>query len=143
MPSTIRLAMSFGSANAVPARPGTRALMAGMALNRCVTPVRPSPIARTISAAVASLWPAHTRIPRDESSRMKPTGTLVVALEPFDVAVTFERQHVRGDAIEKPPVVADDHGATGEIFQRRLKGAQRSEEHTSELQSRLHLVCRL
>src|SRR2546422_8257696 len=33
-----------------------------------------------------------------------------------------------------------DTGNNAEIFQRNVK---RSEEHTSELQSRLHLVCRL
>src|SRR3989449_4720396 len=31
----------------------------------------------------------------------------------------------------------------GEEYERQVKAAERSEEHTSELQSRLHLVCRL
>src|SRR5579864_6164161 len=53
---------------------------------------------------------------------------LVVALEPGDLGVALEGQDVRGDAIEEPAVVADDH---------------RSEEHTSELQSHVNLVCRL
>src|SRR2546429_8608054 len=37
-----------------------------------------------------------------------------------------------------------DHRAEHQpVAERRLDGARRSEEHTSELQSRLHLVCRL
>ena len=38
----------------------------------------------------------------------------VVALEPDDFAVALEGQDVRGDAVEKPAVVADDHRAAGE-----------------------------
>src|SRR2546422_4386280 len=34
-------------------------------------------------------------------------------------------------------------GKQGTLHARRRAGALRSEEHTSELQSRLHLVCRL
>src|SRR2546422_4110800 len=34
-----------------------------------------------------------------------------------------------------------DHGGSALVI--RMKSRQRSEEHTSELQSRLHLVCRL
>src|SRR2546422_3457752 len=39
----------------------------------------------------------------------------------------------------------DDHPAPAEVRDRVLRvcGVARSEEHTSELQSRLHLVCRL
>ena len=36
---------------------------------------------------------------------------LEVAFEPFDMAVAFEGQDVRGDAIEEPAIVADDDGA--------------------------------
>src|SRR5271169_2191504 len=49
---------------------------------------------------------------------------LEVAFEPFDMAVAFEGQHVGGDAVEEPAVVADDHGAAGEIFQRLFERAQ-------------------
>jgi hypothetical protein len=42
---------------------------------------------------------------------------LKVALEPFDVAVAFEGQDMRGDAVEEPAVMADDDGAAGEILQ--------------------------
>src|SRR5882762_5292232 len=50
---------------------------------------------------------------------------LEIAFEPFDMAVTFEGQDMRGDAVEEPAVMADDHGATGEILQRLLQRAQR------------------
>ena len=56
-----------------------------------------------------------------------PVGlvVLVVALEPDDLAVAFERQDVRRDAIEEPAIVADDDGAAGERQQRLLERAQR------------------
>src|SRR5205809_5885260 len=46
----------------------------------------------------------------------------------------------RLDPVHDPrEIFADGQISPGQFFQR----AQRSEEHTSELQSRLHLVCRL
>src|SRR5713101_5299560 len=50
---------------------------------------------------------------------------LVVALEPFDVAVALEGQHVGGDAVEEPAIMADDHRTAGEIDQRLFQRAQR------------------
>ena len=50
---------------------------------------------------------------------------LVVALEPHHLAVAFERQHVRRDAVEEPAVVADHHRAAGERQQRLFERAQR------------------
>ena len=50
---------------------------------------------------------------------------LEVAFEPFDMAVAFEGEDVGGDAVEEPAVVADDHGAAGEILQRLFQRAQR------------------
>src|SRR2546422_2907714 len=54
------------------------------------------------------------------------------------------------DARGRPPVTGGVLERVGEANQRRLaprtaqqRQAERSEEHTSELQSRLHLVCRL
>src|SRR5690242_7909152 len=41
-----------------------------------------------------------------------------IALEPLDVALALERQHVGGDAVQKPAVVADDDRAAGEILER-------------------------
>ena len=46
---------------------------------------------------------------------------LVVALEPAHLAVAFERQHVRGDAIEEPAIVADHDGTTGERLESGLE----------------------
>ena len=48
----------------------------------------------------------------------------VVPLEPDDFAVALERQDVRGDAIEKPAVVAADHGAAGEVLKTLFQGSQ-------------------
>ena len=50
---------------------------------------------------------------------------LEIALEPFDMAVAFEGQDMGGDAVEEPAVMADDHGAAGEILQRLFQRAQR------------------
>ena len=48
-----------------------------------------------------------------------------VALEPAHLAVALEREHVRGDAVEEPAVVADDDGAAGEALEAVLERAQR------------------
>ena len=50
---------------------------------------------------------------------------LIVPLEPHHLAVAFEREHVRRDAIEEPAIVADDDGAAGEVQQRLFERAQR------------------
>jgi hypothetical protein len=50
---------------------------------------------------------------------------LEVALEPFDMAVALEGQDVGRDAVEEHAIVADDHGAAGEILQRLFQRAQR------------------
>src|SRR5262249_54973619 len=50
---------------------------------------------------------------------------LVVALAPDRLAVALEGQDVGGDAVQKPPVVADHHGAAAEGEQRLLQRAQR------------------
>ena len=49
---------------------------------------------------------------------------LEVPLEPFDVAVALERKYVRRQAVKEEAVVADDHGAAGEIFDRFLERAK-------------------
>ncbi len=48
-----------------------------------------------------------------------------IALEPLDVAVALEGEDVGRDAVEKPAVVADDHGAAGEILKRLLQCTER------------------
>jgi hypothetical protein len=50
---------------------------------------------------------------------------LEIAFEPFDVAIALKGEDVGGDAVEEPAVVADDHGAAGEILQRLFERAQR------------------
>src|SRR5919206_125099 len=50
---------------------------------------------------------------------------LVVALEPDGLGLALERQDVRGDAVEKPAVVADDDGAAGEGEERLFQRPQR------------------
>src|SRR6185369_1034474 len=67
---------------------------------------------------------------RDDGVRTEPPHlvllvVLEVALEPFDMAVAFEGQDMRGDAVEEPAVVADDDGAAGKILQRLLQRPQR------------------
>ena len=46
------------------------------------------------------------------------------AFEPFHMGFAFERQNMRADAVEKEPVVGDDHGAAGEIHQSVFQRAQ-------------------
>ena len=43
----------------------------------------------------------------------------------MDVAVPFEGQDVRGDAVEEPAIVADDDHAAGEVQDRFFQGPQR------------------
>ena len=50
---------------------------------------------------------------------------LVVAFAPDGLAVALEGEDVRGDAVEEPAVVADDHGAAAEVEQGVFQGAQR------------------
>src|SRR6516162_10202949 len=60
-----------------------------------------------------------------EAAHLVLLVVLEVAFEPFDVAVAFEGQNVGGDAVEEPAVVADDHGAAGEILERLLQRTKR------------------
>ena len=58
----------------------------------------------------------------------------VVAFEPDGAALSFESQNMCGYAVEKPAVVAYDHGASRKIFNRFFKGAERVY---------IEIVCRL
>ena len=49
---------------------------------------------------------------------------LEVPLEPLDMGLAFKGEDVRADAVEEEAVVADDHGAAGEVDQRVFQGAQ-------------------
>src|SRR5437870_2981389 len=67
---------------------------------------------------------------RDDRIRAEPAHlvllvVLIVALEPLDMALALEGEDVRSDAIEEPAIVADDHGAAGEILQCLLERTQR------------------
>jgi hypothetical protein len=66
----------------------------------------------------------HPRI-HAEPPRLVGLIVLEVALEPLDVALALEGEHVGRDAVEESAVVTDDHGAAGEILQRLLERAQR------------------
>ncbi len=47
----------------------------------------------------------------------------IIAFEPHHLGVSFKGKDVRGCAVKKPPVMADDNGTPPEIFQGLLKGA--------------------
>jgi len=49
----------------------------------------------------------------------------IVSLKPRDLAVAFEREDVRRDAIEEPTVMANHYGAAGKILQRLFERAHR------------------
>src|SRR5687768_18145298 len=72
-----------------------------------------------------------------------PFGNVEVRVDVLNVVVLFERVH-EAQKLAGGGLVLDldgrprNHGQVG-----RLDLDSRSEEHTSELQSRLHLVCRL
>ena len=49
----------------------------------------------------------------------------VVSVEEDRLALPLKREDVRGDPVEKPAVVADDHGTTRKILERLLERAYR------------------
>src|SRR3954464_13751938 len=67
------------------------------------------------------------RLIRRRAESALPIGlvVLVVPLEPDHLAVSLEGEHVRGDAVEEPAVVADHDRAAGEVEQRFLERTQR------------------
>src|SRR2546422_5090911 len=76
-------------------------------------------------------------IRRPPRSTLFPYTTLFRSPGPAGHAVGRSRLHPRRDRVPKNPEGPVPHD------RRALTGHTRSEEHTSELQSRLHLVCRL
>ena len=40
----------------------------------------------------------------------------IIAFKPDNFAVAFKRQNMRRDAVEEPAIMADDDGASGEVF---------------------------
>src|SRR5687768_17826178 len=90
--------------------------------------------------------------------RQQPRSTLFPYRRSSDLLVQLclAHQHLRGRNFDLPVVgpVFEEYVKTnglsdrlsflpGNFFDEPLPTADRSEEHTSELQSRLHLVCRL
>ena len=49
----------------------------------------------------------------------------IIAFKPFDMAVAFKSQNMRGNTVEEPAIVRDDNRATGEVFQAFFQRAQR------------------
>jgi hypothetical protein len=49
----------------------------------------------------------------------------IVAVKPNHLAVTFEREDMGRDPVEKPTIMRDHHHATGKVFQRFFERAQR------------------
>ncbi len=47
-----------------------------------------------------------------------------VSFEPAHLRVAFESEHMGGDSIEEPTIVADDNGAAGEGFEAIFERAQ-------------------
>src|SRR2546422_3225769 len=86
-------------------------------------------------------------IRRPPRSTLFPYTTLFRSLDlSFAVRMAPEAAPATGSArLEEPEIVVDFQGRDQDLLLERnaelLKA--RSEEHTSELQSRLHLVCRL
>src|SRR2546429_9065681 len=70
----------------------------------------------------------------------KICATLTVALEAFTRGGHFKRS--KGLEVNLVSLSHANYGGNAGIW-RILEVLERSEEHTSELQSRLHLVCRL
>src|SRR2546422_2274686 len=82
--------------------------------------------------------------------RRPPRSTLFPYTTLFRSHAPQRASHLRRDAQRAPLALGDEHGldrlAVLELPQELLRAVARqlrSEEHTSELQSRLHLVCRL
>src|ERR1041385_92956 len=73
-------------------------------------------------------------MPNERSSAQRASGIARSRLNPDVIEWSFAQQPSIGNAVER------DTAGQHEVLH---FGLTRSEEHTSELQSRLHLVCRL
>src|SRR2546422_10534615 len=73
--------------------------------------------------------------------------TEIYTLSLHDALPISGHQHgtVRGRTCHRPPIAfrASTSSGYGTVTSHPSRATSRSEEHTSELQSRLHLVCRL
>src|SRR5215218_1452536 len=88
-----------------------------------------TPGSRTPIAALPlqPLVPDAMRLVRRRAELLVAEGLVVaeIALEEPDLAVALEREDVGRDAVEEPPVVADDDDAARERLEPGLEGAQR------------------
>src|SRR5262249_12913313 len=71
------------------------------------------------------LQPVRNNRIRAKPSHLVGLVVLKVPLEPFHMAVVLEGQNMRGDAVKKPAIVADNDGTAGKILQRLFQRAQR------------------
>src|SRR2546422_4329003 len=81
-------------------------------------------------------------IRRPPRSTLFPYTTLFRSTEPEEEMLPYVIERIGEDKI----LFASDYPHWDRIFPHvvsTIRGRKRSEEHTSELQSRLHLVCRL
>src|SRR2546422_7838668 len=85
----------------------------------------------------STLFP-YTTLFRSAIFELLAVGRPGVVAAPAEAFEAFSE--ARGDARRQPGVNVFEAPPPGIAFR---GGVQRSEEHTSELQSRLHLVCRL
>src|SRR5918993_1770681 len=93
---------------------------------------------REYTAGSAGSWKPEAGLPRELpildpvwlvglGSKAAFAVSLVVLVVPFipdHLAVALEGEHVRGDAVEEPAVVADHHRAPGEVQERLFERAQ-------------------
>jgi len=77
-----------------------------------------------LSRKLLVLQPVRNDAVGAEPAHLVLLVVLEVALKPFDVALALESEDVRRNAVEEPAVMADDHGAAGEIFQRFFERTQ-------------------
>src|SRR2546422_6351041 len=80
--------------------------------------------------------------------RRPPRSTLFPYTTLFRSAINHEKKPFDDKRVRRALTLALDRYQGSQVLSRiaivkEVAGVQRSEEHTSELQSRLHLVCRL
>src|SRR6266700_449237 len=125
-----RVAASCRTLRRIPA-PLSQSRRCGLRLSACPAPEKPF-------GADASLNPDFPQSPATTASRKNLRGGLLRA------AIRESMVWPRGWAgLIRPPTQRGNHNTLRKKLQRWRKFLVRSEEHTSELQSRENLVCRL